>query len=120
LWNESFFSAPQLKRDPLGTPLTFMGILGFVVGTILGLGCGRVAYRLVTRKPGSDRDVQGRVVAGITTAACASLVYVILDVHEWLLPGSSWGMSVFMGVCMGIVHAVLVRDPSRSSAQKRL
>jgi uncharacterized membrane protein YhaH (DUF805 family) len=30
LWNESFFSAPQLKRDPLGTvhyPMTFKDIL---------------------------------------------------------------------------------------------
>ena len=96
-----------------------MGILGFLLGTMAGVVGGRVAYRRVTRKD-SNRDVGGRVVAGITTAACASLVYVISDVHDWLLPGSSWGMSVFMGICMGIAQTVLVRDRSLSSTKNLL
>jgi len=47
LWNESFFSAPQLKRDPLGGPetvvsrvretISFLEIVAGTWGTVIGL-----------------------------------------------------------------------------------
>jgi hypothetical protein len=93
-----------------------MGILGFVVGTIAGQLCGASAYRRIASRSATEshRVLKAAVGAGLTTATCASLVYILLGVHNWAGgAGSSWSLSVFLGLCMGLCQAVLFRDRPR-------
>jgi hypothetical protein len=88
-----------------------MGIAGFIIGTIAGQICGADVYRRIISRATSDRSLQAAIGSGLATAACSSVVYIVLGVHDWLGGAdSSWGVSVFLGICMGICQAVLLRD----------
>jgi len=55
-------------------------------------------------------EVRAAIAAGVATTVVAALIYLPFHVHEWIGgSGTSWGMSAFMGVCMGLVQGVLFR-----------
>lgn len=84
-----------------------MGLIGFAVGTILGQFAGAWAYRYSKRRL-VLAEWKSAVVSGVATAVVSSLVFVLTSVHDWAGGiGSSWGVSVFLGVCMGIVQGAL-------------
>ena len=88
-----------------------MGVLGFIIGTVAGQLCGAVVYSLVNASERPLRRLAASISAGLATAACASAVYVLFGVHRWINgPESSWGPSVFLGICIGICQGVLFRD----------
>jgi ABC-type Co2+ transport system permease subunit len=87
-----------------------VGVLSFVIGTIVGQFCGAAAYRRIARNPGPRNKLAASIVAGLVTTLCASSVFVVLGVHQWLGgPETSWGASVFLGICIGICQAVLFK-----------
>jgi hypothetical protein len=97
-----------------------MGVLGFIIGTLAGQLCGGVVYSRVSATERPLRRLAASIAAGFATAASASAVYVAFGVHRWLNgPESSWGPSLFLGVCMGICQAVLFRDRPFSAGTSR-
>jgi len=91
-----------------------MGILGLVIGTLAAQVCGTVIYNRLGGPSDPEHSAQLRFVAGITSTACASVIFVFTGVHEWLLPGSHWGLSVFMAGCLAFVQGIL--SPTRPVA----
>ena len=103
-----------------------MGPLGFVIGTMVGQLSGAWVYWRV-RGTGQEpvrHEAQAATAAGVVAAVVASAVYIVLDVHIWALgEGAPWGVSVFIGVCLGLCQAILFRGrplrprPRRSLAE---
>jgi hypothetical protein len=46
---------------------------------------------------------------GLATTLVASVIYLAFGLHKYLNPPSSWGASLFWGLCFGIVQSVLFR-----------
>ncbi len=89
-----------------------MGVGGFIIGSVVGQIAGAWTYwRIREKAPGpAMREAGAAVAAGLVTAVTASAVYIPLGVHTWLLGnGAPWGMSVFMGLCVGICQGGLLR-----------
>ena len=85
-----------------------MGILGFVIGSVAGQFCGAAVYLRVSSDP--SRKLQASIAGGVAAAVCSSAIYVAFGVQDWLAgPDSWWGVSVFMGICMGLCQAVLFK-----------
>ncbi len=87
-------------------------MLGFILGTLAAQLTGSWLYWRVraatSARPRSE--LTAATAAGLLAAAVASAIYLPLDVHTWIGgPGTSWGASVFLGICMGIIQGVLFR-----------
>jgi len=89
-----------------------MGVAGFVLGTLAGQFAGAWVYWRIRGNslPPANREYGAAMAAGFVTTLVASAIYVPLGVHTWLLgDGASWGLSVFLGLCMGISQGLLFR-----------
>jgi uncharacterized transporter YbjL len=85
-------------------------MLGFIIGTFVGLFSGALTNSAATRRLALG-ELWASILSGVVVTAVGSVAYTVLRVHEWLAgPGASWGLSVFLAVCMGITHGVLFRD----------
>ena len=86
---------------------TLLLAAGIAAGSI----SGSWAYWQVRRNDsGPDRpEWIAAATAGIVTTIVASLVYVAFGLHKYLAGGSSWGASVFAGLCFGICQGALGR-----------
>jgi len=95
-----------------------MGVIGLIIGTSAGQFAGAWAYWQVRgyNPDPAVHEVLAAAAAGLVTTVVASAVYVLLGVHTWVLgDGTPWGMSVFIGLCMGLCQAILFRGrPSRA------
>ena len=89
-----------------------MGTPGFIIGTLAGQLSGAWVYWRIrgnTPEP-STREFDAAWAAGLVTTVVASAVYIQLGVHTWVGgAGTSWGMSVFLGICAGICQGILFR-----------
>ena len=88
-----------------------MGVAGLVIGTVAGQFSGAWVYRRVRgNSPGPWSEFDAAWAAGLVTTAVASAIYVPLGVHTWALGSdASWGMSVFLALCLGICQGMLFR-----------
>src|SRR5437867_4421871 len=95
-----------------------MGLAGFIIGSVAGQFSGAWVYwRIRGSSPGpSMREADAAAAAGFVTAVVASAIYIPLGVHSWVLgSGTHWGMSVFLGLCLGLCQGMLFRGrPLRS------
>ena len=84
-------------------------MIGFIVVSIIAQFVGAWAYH-ASKKHLAFTEVSAAIAAGLTTTVIASILYILLHVHDWLAgPGASWGSSVFLGLSMGILQGVLFR-----------
>ncbi len=85
-------------------------MLGFLLGTVLGQVAGAAAYMQAKTRFGF-RELPAAIAAGLATTIVASVAFLVLRVHEWFGsdPEASRGISVFVGVCLGIMQGVLFR-----------
>ena len=84
-------------------------MFGFIVGSIIAQVAGAWSFH-ASKKRLAFTEAPAALVAGFTTTVIASAVYIPLHVHDWAAgPGASWGISVFLGLCMGILQGVLFR-----------
>ena len=84
-------------------------MFGFILGSVIAQFAGAWAYHTSKRRLAFS-ELPAAVVAGLVTTVIASIIYIPLHVHDWVAgPGSSWGSSVFLGLCMGIIQGVLFR-----------
>ena len=89
-----------------------MAIGGFIIGSVAGQFAGSWAYwRALGGRPSATRsEWVAATVAGLVATVVASVIYIPLGVQSWLLgEGASWGVSVFLAVCMGLCQGVLFR-----------
>lgn len=87
-----------------------LGLLGFAIGTVTGQFAGGWAYR-VGKKKLALSEPGAAIGSGLATAVVASSLYILFHVHEWIGGnGGSWGVSVFIAMCMGIVQGALFRS----------
>ena len=88
-----------------------MGVAGFIIGTAAGQFSGAWAYWRIRNRAGSaDPEFDAAWAAGLVATVIASAVYIPLGVHTWLGgDGAPWGLSVFLGVCIGICQGMLFR-----------
>lgn len=85
-----------------------MGLFGFIIGTAVAQFAGAFAYRFAKAKP--LKEALAALSAGLVTAVVATPFYIAFHTHHWLAgSGSSWGISAFLAVCIGIVQGVLFR-----------
>ena len=88
-------------------------MVGFIIGSFVAQFLAAYAYWKVRGSGGSPptRPEWLAVVAdGVAYVLVASPIYIAGGVQHWLLGAeASWGVSVFMAVCMALVHAVLFR-----------
>ena len=85
-----------------------MGLFGFIIGTLLAQVAGAAAYRFAKRR--ALNETLAAIAGGFVAAVAATPVYIAFHIQDWLAgSGSSWGVSAFMAVCMGIVQGVLFR-----------
>ncbi len=83
--------------------------LGFIVGSVMAQFAGAWTYRSAKRRLVLS-EARAAIASGFATAIVGTLAYTLLRVHEWLGgQGASWGVSVFIAVCMGLVQGVLFR-----------
>ena len=59
--------------------------------------------------PQIRREWVAATVSGLVTTVVASVIYIAFGLHKQLPGGSSWGASVFFGLCFGICQGALVR-----------
>jgi len=84
-------------------------MIGFIVGSVIAQFAGAWAYH-ASRKHLAFTEIPAAIAAGLATTVLASILFILLHVHQWLAgPGASWGNSVFLGLCMGILQGVLLR-----------
>ena len=84
-------------------------MFGFIVGSVIAQFAGAWAYHASKRRL-AFTEVPAAIAAGFVTTVVASAVYIPSHVHDWVAgPGSSWGSSVLLGLCMGIMQGVLFR-----------
>jgi len=85
--NESFFSAPQLRRDPLGGTRTPMRdwTLAAVLVTVATLGCSSRPYNWSPTKLALDQSLPDGTPQGRVTAVLDSLAFA----HSELDPRDS-------------------------------
>ena len=85
---------------------------GFIIGTLAAQLAGSWIYwqiRSPEASPPRSEWVAGGA-AGLMAALVASAIYIPLGVHTWLGgEGSTWGLSIFLGVCIGICQGALFR-----------
>jgi hypothetical protein len=89
-----------------------MELGGFFIGTVAGITSGAWAYWRLRLKGSESAPNEGpaAVAAGLVTTVVASLVYILLGVHEGLAgEGYSWGVSISFGLCVGICQGALFR-----------
>ena len=89
-----------------------MGMAGFIIGTVAGQFSGAWAYWRIRGKSAAspDREFDAAWAGGLVATVVASAIYVPLGVHIWIGgSGTSWGASVFLGVCMGLAQGMLFR-----------
>ena len=88
-----------------------MGVAGFIIGTVAGQFSGAWAYWRIRNHAGSaDPEFDAAWAAGLVTTVIASAFYIPLGVHTWVAgDGAPWGLSVFLGACMGICQGMLFR-----------
>lgn len=89
-----------------------MGVAGFLLGTAAGQLFGAWAYRRVLGYGAAQpmRKVRAALAAGLVTTAVTTVIYIPFHVHTWAGgDGTPWGMSVFLGLCMGICQGALFR-----------
>jgi hypothetical protein len=98
-----------------------MGVVSFMAGTVAGQLAGAWVYwRVRGNTPGpstsehdaavANREFDAAWAAGFVTAVVATGVYTALGVHAWLLGSdASWGVSAFLGGCMGLCQGMLFR-----------
>jgi len=87
-------------------------MIGFIVGTIAAQLAGSWLYWQVRGADPQRRRPEwlAATAAGTLAAVVATAIYVPLRVHTWVGgSGTSWAASIFLGLCMGIVQAVLFR-----------
>jgi hypothetical protein len=86
-----------------------MGLGGFIIGTLLGQFGGGWTYRYAKRRL-MFTEWKAAVASGLAATVVSSFVFILTHVHDWAGGvGSSWGVSVFFGVCSGIVQGALFR-----------
>jgi len=84
-------------------------MFGFIVGSVIAQFAGAWAYHASKRRL-AFTELLAAIAAGLVTTVVASALYIPFHVHDWLAgPGSSWGSSVFLGLCMGVIQGVLLR-----------
>jgi hypothetical protein len=98
-----------------------MGVAGFVLGTIAGQFAGAWAYWRIrgtspapsdheSSEAAANREFDAAWAAGLVTTVVASAIYIPFGVHTWIGGnGTSWGMSVFLGLCAGVCQGMLFR-----------
>jgi hypothetical protein len=89
-----------------------MGTAGFVIGSVAGQFSGAWVYWRIRgdTSQSSMREGEAAWAAGLVTVVIASAIYVPLGVHTWVGgDGTHWGMSVFLGLCMGLCQGMLFR-----------
>lgn len=83
---------------------------GFVIGSVLAQFLGAWTFLTAKRQLHFD-EVQSAIISGFATTVVASVAYTLMHVHEWLGgAGTSWGASVFLAVCMGLMQGILFRS----------
>jgi hypothetical protein len=84
-------------------------MFGLIIGSVIAQFAGAWAYH-ASKKRLAFNEIPGALAGGLTTTAAASVLYILFHVHDWVAgPGASWGSSVFLGLCMGILQGVLFR-----------
>src|SRR2546429_6294801 len=82
---------------------------GFIIGTLIAQFAGAWTYGRAKRALALS-EARAATASGIATTVVAALIYTLFRVHEWLGgQGVSWGLSVFMAICVGLVQGVLFR-----------
>ena len=84
-------------------------MIGFIIGSVIAQLAGAWAYH-ASKKRLAFTTVPAAIAAGLATTLLASILFIVFHVHDWLGgPGASWGNSVFLGLCMGILQGALFR-----------
>ena len=84
-------------------------MFGFIVGSVIAQFVGAWSYH-ASKKHRGFTEVPAALAAGVTTTIAASALYILFHVHDWIAgPGATWGSSVFLALCMGILQGVLFR-----------
>jgi len=89
-----------------------MGVTGFIIGSVGGMFSGAWVYWQVRGdSPGAARrEARAAAAAGLVTAVIDTVIFIPLGVHTWVGgDGTPWGMSVFLGLCMGMCQGMLFR-----------
>jgi hypothetical protein len=86
-----------------------MGVAGFIIGSVGGQFAGAWVYWQI-RGDGPEREARAAAAAGLVTMVIASAIYIPLRVHTWVGgTDAPWGVSVFLGLCMGLCQGILFR-----------
>ena len=82
-------------------------MVGFIIGMLGAQFAGSWAYwRVRANRP----EWLAASAAGLVATIVGSLIYIPLHVHDWLGgQGSSWGLSIFMALCVGICQGALFK-----------
>jgi hypothetical protein len=85
-------------------------LLIFVAGS-LSVGIGAAAYWKIRGEELPDvwRETRACIVAGLTTTVVSGGTWAILGVHKFFGDETSWTLSVFLGLILGILEGVLYR-----------
>ena len=88
-------------------------MVGFIVGSFVAQFFAAYIYWQV-RGPDASLHRRPEWLAAAADGAAyilvASPIYIVTGVQSWLLGAeASWGISVFMAVCMALAHAALLR-----------
>lgn len=92
------------------------GPVGFIVGVLASQIAASTVYRRIRQGTTSDAARESRaVVASMAVAApVASVIFIAFGVHHWLLGDeTSWGLSLFFGVCIALTQGLLFRGGLR-------
>ena len=81
------------------------------IGLVPAQVAGAWTYLKVKRSssPRWRREWIAVTAGGLGTTLVASLIYLGLGLHKQLQLPMSWGFSVFLGLCFGILQGVLFR-----------
>ena len=93
-----------------------MGLLGLLLGAAAAQFLGAWAYLLV--KPRVSREFVAASAAGFVAGLIATVLYRAFHTYSWISGSDTnpWGLSVFLGVCVGISQGALFRGrPLRRS-----
>lgn len=89
-----------------------MGAAGFLIASVAGQLSGAWVYWRVrgATETRPSTELRAATASGFVTALIASAAYIPLGIHTWAGgTGTHWGLSVFLGICLGICQAVLFR-----------